>query len=98
MVLLDFAVERGPADAEQFGRFGDVVAGAVEGFGDEAFFPFVDAERFEFAAAAGVAEGQVVGADRVVVGQDDGAIEHVAKLAHVAGPVVVEQLGAGRRR
>ena len=43
-----------------------------------------------------VAQGQVVRANRVVVGQHDGAVEHVAKLPHVAGPVVGEQLRAGR--
>ena len=36
VVLFDFSVEGGAADAEEFGGFGDVVAGAVEGFGDEA--------------------------------------------------------------
>ena len=95
MVLLDLAVERGPADAEQLGRFGHVVAGAVERFGDQPPFPVVDAQRFQVAAAR-IAEGQVVRPDRILVGQHDGAVEHVAELPHVARPAVGEQLGPGR--
>ena len=54
-------------------------------------------QRFQL-AAAGIAEGQVVRPDRVFVGQHDGAIEHVAKLPHVAGPAIGEQLLRGPHR
>ena len=71
---------------------GTLSLGAVERFGDQPFFPFVDAQRFQFAAAARIAKGQVVGPNRFIIGQHDGAVEHVAKLPHVARPAVSEQL------
>ena len=59
MILLDLAIQRGPADAEQLGGLGHVVARAVEGFGDKAFFPLVDPQRFQLAAAR-IAEREVM--------------------------------------
>ena len=41
-VFLEFAIERGAADAQQFGRFGHVVAGPPERFLDQLAFPEVD--------------------------------------------------------
>src|SRR4051812_33695378 len=77
-VLLDLAIQRRPAQAEQAGRFGNVAVGALEGLLDELALPEVDPQRFELVAAHGVAEAQVVGEDDVPLAHDDGAVDHIA--------------------
>src|SRR3954466_3722881 len=67
VVLLDLAIQCGATDSEQLGGLGHVVAGSIEGLGDEAFFPFIDTKFFEL-AAAGIAERQIVRANRIFVG------------------------------
>src|SRR5206468_7286485 len=74
---------------------GDAAVSALEGFVNELALPEVDAERFELVAgAAGVAQAEVVGQDDVAFAHDDGAVDHVAELPHVAGPGIAEDLFA----
>ena len=46
------------------------------------------------AVAAAVAQAEIVRLDFRAIGKDDGAVDHVAKLPHVAVPTVSEQARA----
>ena len=70
---------------------------AAQRFADQPLFPVLELQRFQFAVDR-LVQAQIGDLDLWIFGQHHGAVDHVAQLAHVAGPVVGQQLFAGRLR
>src|SRR6185295_842868 len=104
-VFLDARVELGSREAQQLGGARLVVPRLRQRLDDER-----PLDRVEVHAAgrqrrgarlaarrrlARCGDGQVLAADVAAVGEDDGALDRVAQLAHVAGPGIVEEVAPG---
>ena len=96
-ILLQFIVQRLEADAEDFGGAGFVVARRFQGFDDELALGLVHGGAHADVDAIGVADEaarptvsearrQMARLDDRGVADDDGALQAVAQLAHVARP------------
>src|SRR5207245_3627017 len=94
LVLVDTVVERLEADPEDLRRLLLVPFGFLEGGEDEPALRLpegrADLEVEARARALLHAERQAIEAD-VVLGEDEGAVDQVLQLAHVAGPIVAAQ-------
>ena len=100
-IALDQAVDVALADIQDLRHLGAVTGVFVElhleVLGLELFHGRVVVETdADFGLTGAGAEGEVLWADGVgVAGQDDGPLDHVAQLAHVARPVVGDQAADG---
>src|ERR1043166_1921612 len=96
LVLAQLAVERARGDAEDGGGALAVAAGLFEDAEDVAAFEFVERDgraacglaRLPFGGLCRRGREHLVGFDRVPLRERGGALQRVAQLAHVAGPVV----------
>src|SRR6185437_7102615 len=98
---LDLLVECGEGDPKLLGGFGLVPVAALQLFNDDA--PLDNLENIEqrgiwivleqrvLKAAPRDVPGEQVGADQWRVGEDHSALYGVFELAHIAGPVVIDE-------
>src|SRR5262245_1251114 len=102
--LIQLVVQRLQADAEDFRGARLVVACVLERHQDQPALGFLDRRpwlqrdhRLDHVRGIGDERRQMLRLDEFAVGQNDGALDHIAHLAHVAGPVVLLE-HAHRRR
>ena len=87
VVSLDFVVQGGAVDPEDFGGLGDVPLAVLEDLVDVGALHFLQGVGSGLAGGA-EQEGEVVSSELAAFGQDDGSLDGVFKLPDVAGPVV----------
>ena len=100
-------MKRAPADAEEFGRFGDVPAGLAKGLLDEALFHRLEIQvggrgggcaGGGLGRTAGDARGQIPHSEALSPAKGHAMLDGGAQFADIAGPVVALErlLGVGR--
>ena len=104
LVLFHAQAEDAPGQAQLLRRLGHVAVMGLQRLDDHLVFDRLHL-RLQAAAEGGAGFGrglqrgrQVVAVDHAVVGQDDGAFDHILQLAHIARPVIGHQHVERRRR